>query len=129
MLTPKDPSAAFFLPFTRFWELLAGAWLALRSPVGTAAAPPRRHALAEMAAVVGLALVLVACFILDDQAAFPGWRALLPVIGCLLMMTATPATRWMHWLLSRPALVWIGLVSYPLYLWHWPLLSFARIHA
>ncbi|MEN1973160.1 acyltransferase family protein [Luteimonas sp. MJ204] len=129
MLTPKDPSAAFFLPLTRFWELLAGAWLALRSPVGTAAAPPRRRALAEMAAVVGLAMVLAACFILDDQAAFPGWRALLPVIGCVLMLTATPAARWMRWLLSRPALVWIGLVSYPLYLWHWPLLSFARIHA
>ncbi|MEN1942120.1 acyltransferase family protein [Luteimonas sp. MJ174] len=128
LLTRKDPSAAFFLPFTRFWELLAGAWWALRTPGARAAAPPRR-AFAEAAAVGGLALVLAACFAFDDQVAFPGWRALLPVAGCLLMLAAMPGAPWLRWLLSRPAVVWIGLVSYPLYLWHWPLLSFARIHA
>ncbi|MGY0650991.1 acyltransferase family protein [Luteimonas sp. A537] len=128
LLTRSDPSAAFFLPFTRFWELLAGAWWALRTPAARSPAPPRR-ALAEAAAVAGLALVLAAFFAFDDQASFPGWRALLPVAGCLLMLAAMPGAPWMRWLLSRPAVVWIGLVSYPLYLWHWPLLSFARIHA
>lgn len=126
LLTPRDPGAAFFLPFTRFWELLAGALLALRA---VDAPRPAGRWPAEAAAFGGLALVLATCFLIDDQSPFPGWRALLPVIGCVLLVAAAPATRWARGLLSLPALVWIGLVSYPLYLWHWPLLSFARIEA
>ena len=133
-LTPRDPAGAFFLPFTRFWELLAGAWLALHAARAVASQPgeapePARPLRADAAAFTGLALVLLACFTFDDQAPFPGWRALLPVAGCVLLVAATPGSRWMHRLLSLRALVGIGLLSYPLYLWHWPLLSFARIQA
>ncbi|MBJ7575238.1 acyltransferase family protein [Luteimonas sp. MC1828] len=129
-LTARDASAAFYLPFTRFWELLAGAWLAHR--LGSTVAPAasgRTRITAELAAFSGLALIIAACVGLSDQSPFPGWRALLPVAGTALLIAAVPATGWAQRLLSLRALVWIGLVSYPLYLWHWPLLSFARIHA
>ena len=128
-LTPADASGAFFLPFTRFWELLAGAALALRAGgQGPASARLHRPA-ADAVAAAGLALVLAACILFDDQAPFPGWRALVPVAGCVLLIAAAPAARWTRALLSLRPLVWIGLVSYPLYLWHWPLLVFARIHS
>ncbi|NLA69066.1 MAG: acyltransferase [Gammaproteobacteria bacterium] len=128
LLTPRDPGSAFFLPFTRFWELLAGAWLALR--LRDAGGGSRmRPAVADALALAGLALVLATCLLLDDQSPFPGWRALPPVAGSMLLVLAAPGSRWTRWLLTRRWLVWIGLVSYPLYLWHWPLLSFGRIHA
>ncbi len=127
-LTPPDPAAAFYLPFTRFWELLAGgvvAHLHVAAATSTPARPSRRP---DVAAWAGLALVLAAVLALDDQSPFPGWRALPPVAGAVLLVAAGAGTRVAR-LLSMRVLVWVGLVSYPLYLWHWPLLSFARIDA
>ena len=73
-----------------------------------------------------MALIAVAAVILDSHRAFPGWWAVLPVAGSALLLSA-PAAWVNRVVLASPPLVWIGLISYPLYLWHWPLLVFAGI--
>ena len=73
-----------------------------------------------------MALIAVAAVILDSHRAFPGWWAVLPVAGSALLLSA-PAAWVNRVVLASPPLVWIGLISYPLYLWHWPLLVFCGI--
>jgi peptidoglycan/LPS O-acetylase OafA/YrhL len=85
-LTPRDPSAAFYLPLTRFWELMAGSALAYHVHYGS---PGRRMADAKAAA--GLALVAAGIALLSAGRAFPGWWALLPVVGSSLLIAAGPA--------------------------------------
>jgi peptidoglycan/LPS O-acetylase OafA/YrhL len=65
-------------------------------------------------------------FILDKDKTFPGWWALLPTVGALLILEAGPKA-FCNRLLSSKVFVWFGLISFPLYLWHWPLLAFLRI--
>jgi hypothetical protein len=64
---------------------------------------------------------------IGKELAFPGYWALIPVIGTLLILMAGPNAWINRFILSNKVAVWFGLISYPLYLWHWPLLSFARI--
>jgi hypothetical protein len=68
-------------------------------------------------------LVVAAAVVLDTSRAFPGWWAVLPVLGSALLLSAPHAWGCRH-VLANPVMVWIGLISYPLYLWHWPLLVF-----
>lgn len=116
-----NPVATFYLPFTRAWELLAGAALAC----GWSRISQTSRA-SNWRASAGLLLIAVAVVLLDDKSAFPGWWALLPVVGGVLLLSA-PAAWLCRTLLASPPLVWIGLISYPLYLWHWPLLVFFGI--
>ena len=121
-LVELRPSAAFYLPVTRFWELLVGAglaWVALHG------AP--RPGFANAKAWLGALLVILGFVLLNAGRAFPGWWALLPVLGTGLLIAAGPQAWLNRKILAHPALVFVGLISYPLYLWHWPLLSYARI--
>ena len=120
-LIGSNPVATFYLPFTRAWELAAGAALACSwSQVS------QTGAASNLRACVGLLLIAVAAGVLDTKSAFPGWWAVLPVAGGALLLSAPAAWGCRRLLASRP-LVWIGLISYPLYLWHWPLLVFFGI--
>lgn len=120
-----QPSAVFYLPFTRVWELGAGGVLACWQ-----AEPRTRHALdakqANGVSVLALLALVVAGVCIDDRKPFPGWWALLPVLATVTLIAVGPRA-WANRLLAASPLVKLGLVSYPLYLWHWPLLSFARI--
>ncbi len=127
-----DPVATFFLPQTRGWELLLGVLLAHAE----AGAPGRLTDLirrlngslpANLRAGLGAGLVLAGLLLLGPDARFPGWWALLPTLGTMLLLSAGPEAWLSRRLLASPVAVFLGLVSYPLYLWHWPLLSFARI--
>jgi peptidoglycan/LPS O-acetylase OafA/YrhL len=120
-LIGSNPVATFYLPFTRAWELAIGALLACGwSQIGQTS-----HA-SNLRAAIGLVLIAVAAGVLDTQRAFPGWWALLPVTGSALLLSAP--TAWVcRRVLASPPMVWIGLISYPLYLWHWPLLVFFAI--
>jgi len=120
-LIGSNPIATFYLPFTRAWELLAGAVLACswNEVSQTFAASNRR-------ASIGLVLIATVAGVLDTKSAFPGWWAVLPVAGAALLLSA-PAAWFCRTLLASRPLVWIGLISYPLYLWHWPLLVFFGI--
>lgn len=121
-LVGQHPTSAFYLPFTRFWELLGGSLLAF---MFTGRSIGIRHP--NAISFVGVALIALALALLDGERAFPGWWALLPVAGTMLVIAAGPAAWPNRRLFSQRAVVYVGLVSYPLYLWHWPLLSYARI--
>jgi peptidoglycan/LPS O-acetylase OafA/YrhL len=120
-LIGSNPVATFYLPFTRAFELAAGAALACGwSRISQDSRASNRRA------AIGLLLIVLAAGVLDTQRAFPGWWALLPVGGAALLLSAPSAWGCRH-VLASPPLVWIGLISYPLYLWHWPLLVFFGI--
>ncbi|HEY3858787.1 MAG TPA: acyltransferase, partial [Gammaproteobacteria bacterium] len=117
------PDADFYSPLSRFWELMLGGALAYVTLHRPALLPKSGNLLA----VLGLVMIAAGLRFIRADDAFPGWWALLPAVGTLLLMTA-PTTAWInrHLLSNRP-MVGIGLISYPLYLWHLPLLAMARI--
>ncbi|MGY4178456.1 peptidoglycan/LPS O-acetylase OafA/YrhL [Bradyrhizobium sp. USDA 4518] len=119
-LSRTNISDAFYLPMPRFWELLAGAALAIASP---AIISPRAR---SVISGLGLLALIAALALLEPATRFPGWFALLPVLGASAIILAGPYAI-LNRALSHPALVKIGLISYPLYLWHWPLISYAYI--
>lgn len=119
----RNPDAAFFLLPMRAWELLCGAMLAV------VPSPVSRFIPWVYEAVSGLGLLSVLCamFALDKFTQFPGWAALLPVLGTVAIIWGnghrqTGVAR----LLSHPAMVGVGLISYSLYLWHWPVFVYAN---
>jgi peptidoglycan/LPS O-acetylase OafA/YrhL len=115
---------AFYLPYDRFWELLAGGGLAYAIVFHRFDDAVRfRNTLA----VVALTLLGIAVFCLDNTMRFPGWWTLLPVAAGVMLIVAGPSAWPNRFILSNPPMVLIGLISYPLYLWHWPLLSLGRI--
>jgi peptidoglycan/LPS O-acetylase OafA/YrhL len=135
VLTYINPMAAFYLPVTRFWELMLGAALAYYVNVRGAARAsgetsllPMRGPSLQLVAGCGVVLLVVALLCINPQSAFPGWWALLPTLGTFLLIAARGS--WINRaVLSNRLLVGIGLISYPLYLWHWVLLTIARIAA
>lgn len=143
----QDLAGAFYLPHMRFWELLSGsilAWLMLQKKhffVGVREqnvvgfCPPfiqktlviDRASLLNVCSFVGCALVAYGFWEIDKTMKFPGTLALLPVFGASLIILAGSGAWINRNILSSKIAVWLGLISFPLYLWHWPLLSFARI--
>lgn len=144
-----DAVKAFFYPHTRFWELMAGAllayvqvfhawpawlskgirWLIFNRVLFRDVPPENRQPalLANLAAGLGLLLILASIASYRATMSWPGSRALAPVLGAVLLIAAGPQAWVNRKLLAIKPMVWIGLISYPLYLWHWPLLSYLRI--
>jgi peptidoglycan/LPS O-acetylase OafA/YrhL len=141
----SDTIEDFYSPQTRFWELLAGALLAgvmlnrrdlvsafeaRPSRWGTmirSIAPAGQDALRNALSILGALSILTGILMSTKDARFPGFWAVLPVMGAVLIIAAGSRPWLNRRLLSSRILVWFGLISFPLYLWHWPLLSFARI--
>jgi peptidoglycan/LPS O-acetylase OafA/YrhL len=118
---------AFYLPFSRVWELALGSCLATMPPALGRFSKSCSPMLRNLVSWAGVGLIIVAVFMFDASTNFPGWRALLPTIGTVLIIWSGPAAWLNSVLLRHPAAVLIGLISYPIYLWHWPLLSFLSI--
>lgn len=119
ILVQSWPKSAFYHLPSRGWELLAGAMLAMGF-----APTIKARALAEVLSMLGLALMLVPVFLYDKETVFPGLSALPPVLGCALVIHAEGAFRTrVGALLSLPPVVFLGLISYSLYLWHWPVFA------
>ncbi|EKT4522804.1 acyltransferase [Pseudomonas putida] len=124
-----SPVATFFLLPSRAWELLAGsilAWAALQN-WWRAERSAARAAIENASSLFGVALIVLAMFYVQASDAFPGWYAAAPVVGAVMLIAAGPQALLNKLLFSNRLAVFIGLISFPLYLWHWPLLSFARI--
>jgi peptidoglycan/LPS O-acetylase OafA/YrhL len=121
------PSAVFYLPFTRVWELGVGGLLACWQGAPKFARPALDPKWANGVSLLALLSLVVAGACIDDRMPFPGWWALLPVLGTAALIAVGPRAWSNRKLLGASPLVKLGLISYPLYLWHWPLLTFARI--
>lgn len=144
---------SFYLPYCRFWELSIGALLAyivnyhlgfiesthnllikyritdcianliFRNPTDN----NKKNIIKNILSVAGICLIIFGIFKVKNDLNFPGYIALVPVIGTLLIIAAGREAIVNKYILSNRIMVFLGLISYPLYLWHWPLLSFAYI--
>jgi hypothetical protein len=127
VMVRADPVGTFYFPHTRFWELMIGSILACLTVFHSRWVTPGTASRANLLAWLAAALIAIGILVIDAARAFPGWWALLPTLGTALFIAAGPNTWLNRRVLAHPALVAIGLISYPLYLWHWPLLSLARV--
>jgi peptidoglycan/LPS O-acetylase OafA/YrhL len=143
----SDAVAAFYSPQTRFWELLTGSVLAyitlykqnlfatFKKKLGVClsliicAKEPdiKDNTLRNAQSILGATFIIIGMMVITKEKSFPGWWAFFPTVGAVLIISADMGAWLNRAILSNRVLVWFGLISFPLYLWHWPLLSFARI--
>ncbi|MFI0545403.1 MAG: acyltransferase family protein [Brachymonas sp.] len=130
--TGMNASAAFFSPLSRFWEIGAGClagFVMSHAPARAAWSAfvqqqPQLIALGNALAAAGL---VWSCVFVTDKMPFPGWVALPAIASTVFLILSFESQSWVHKLLSLKPMVAVGLISYPLYLWHWPILSFLHI--
>ncbi|MCC3762504.1 acyltransferase family protein [Glycomyces sp. TRM65418] len=120
LVTEQSQPTAYYAAHTRAWELAAGAFLALVLP----ALKKTPRILGWILGIAGLAAIVAAAVLYDDATAFPGYTALLPVAGTMLVIVAGsgPAANPASSLLGTAPFQFVGRISYSLYLWHWPIL-------
>ena len=118
-VTSSTPGLAYYQPWMRFWELAVG--------VLVAHVPLRLSARwKEVCCGAGLALILGVATAAQLRG-FPGWWTTLPVAGAALVIASGPDTAIGRRVLANPPMIFVGKISYPFYLWHWPLLAFAWV--
>ncbi|HDS1816348.1 TPA: acyltransferase [Pseudomonas putida] len=118
----RDPSFAYYMLPSRAGELLIGALLFLWKDSRSISA-----ATANVAGLVGMIMVVGALFLLDEKKGFPGVRSIIPSVGAaLLILSGINQANALSKLLGNPVARYIGLRSFSLYLWHWPVLAFYR---
>ena len=113
----RNPSLAFYSPFSRAWQLAAGGLAAIYY-LGKDVKKFR------FIGLIGLMLVIFSFFVIDGSNNWPGFLTVLPTLGTLLMLLDDSPKSLKNRLLSLRVLVFLGKISFPLYLWHWPILSF-----
>lgn len=143
----QNAIATFYSPQTRFWELLSGsllAWVTLYKKAAFDNITNKidcyitfilfrekeiacRKITSNALSFFGVLLLAYGFWRINKNLSFPGMWALIPVLGAVLILSADPKAFFNRTVLSNKIAVWFGLISFPLYLWHWPLLSFARI--
>lgn len=145
IIMTTDPSQGFYSPITRFWEILAGtslAWITLykrdffnkikwsinKTLLSVIRAETHNFDIvAHTTSITGVLMLFVGYCLYTESLAFPGVYALLPVCGAFLLIMSGPDAIINKYILSSRVFIWVGLISFPLYLWHWPLLSFSYI--
>ncbi|RHY48732.1 hypothetical protein DYB30_011358 [Aphanomyces astaci] len=125
---------SFYFPLSRFWQMAVGGLLAyINLPaIGDYSKltqhltdMPTTHSVAF--SVCGLAAIAVGYVVIDESMAFPGYWSLLPTLGTASLILAGPSTFINKYMLGNSAMTFIGQISYALYLWHWPLLVYAKL--
>ncbi len=130
-LVEVDPTKTFYLPQYRFFELALGgilSWGGLYQPKNSI--QPKWFTekwLKNVLSFIGLSVLLIIFGQFSKETVFPGKMALLPIFATAFIIWAGPDSWLNRKILSNKILVWFGLISFPLYLWHWPILSFGRI--
>ncbi|RMQ98447.1 hypothetical protein ALP94_04610 [Pseudomonas savastanoi pv. glycinea] len=118
--------ALFYSPYTRFWELIVGGVIAYFS-ISSKRVEMSSALLSEGLSVVGVLLLTAGLIKVSSNLRYPGVWALIPTIGAACIISAGPNAWINRILLSNKLLVGVGLISFPLYLWHWPILVFLRL--
>lgn len=133
LLTTRSQAAGFYLPFGRLWELACGGLMACIQWQRNLGCSSGSHAEAEGQGVrnvmgwSGIALLAATQGASINADAFPGFYAVAVVLAAAMLVLAGPGAWFNRKVLAHPVLVYVGRLSYPLYLWHWPLLVFARL--
>ena len=142
----EDTVATFYSPLTRMWEILLGSLLAwftvfkkdsltsfnLRmnnhlSSINILNKIKSQHLFSNFLSILSAILFLIGFIAITEKSYFPGFWALIPALGAVIIIMAGPEAWINKKILSNKVAVWFGLISYPLYLWHWPLLTYGRI--
>jgi peptidoglycan/LPS O-acetylase OafA/YrhL len=122
-LIKEKQMAAFYLTVPRFWELVVGGVLAYLISKNIFFKERNKN----IYSILGFLLILFSFFLIHKNAAFPGWIVLMPVLGTFFFIAAGSTAFINKKIFSNKIMIWTGLISYPLYLWHWPLLSYLKI--
>lgn len=136
-----NTEATFYLPITRIWEIISGsllAWITHKSRlqvltsyskklISPIAVKPAKKLILNFVSILGLSSLLFGIYKFDSGLPYPGFFAVLPVLGTIFIIVSSEDAWVNRVILSNKLLCWFGLISYPLYLWHWPILSFASI--
>jgi peptidoglycan/LPS O-acetylase OafA/YrhL len=130
----SDSIGAFYSPQTRYWELLCGSFLASLTLFGVQKnfftyyiSKINETFFNNLLSILGFFLIIICLFALDRDSYSTGLFALLPTLGTFFIILATQDAWINRVILSNKTLVWFGLISFPLYLWHWPLLVFSKL--
>ncbi len=133
IIVANDLIANYYSPLTRFWELLIGAGLAkITFDIGKGVQyfclqDKYKRSLLNFLSFGGALLIAFGLVYISKNEGFKASLLLFPVLGCTLLIAAGESAWLNRHILSNKIIVWFGLISYPLYLWHWPLLSFVKI--
>tara|TARA_R110001583_G_scaffold116577_1_gene267356 strand:- start:6184 stop:8061 length:1878 start_codon:yes stop_codon:yes gene_type:complete len=122
-LVRTDPSLAFFISPTRFWQFIVGGLLALN--LHRMALP---KTLSNVIGFGGLAALIICLFKYDEATLFPGINAIVPTLATLCVIWAGSVTGVFSWLMALPINKFFGNISYSLYLWHWPVIVFYTLN-
>jgi peptidoglycan/LPS O-acetylase OafA/YrhL len=130
-LSSINTNTAFYAPHTRFWQLLIGSFLAYLTISGETKKTNRflayRIDYSNITSLIGSFLIILGFALITRERSFPSWWALFPTVGTVMIIFAGKEAWINQKILSNRALVWFGLISYPLYLWHWPVLFYMKI--
>jgi len=122
--TYQYASAAFYFMPLRAWELFIGSMLALWEP-----STPIKTGFRNILSIIGIGAIFASIFIFSDETIFPGWAAILPVLGsAFVIFGGMDSQTFIRKFLGSAPLVFIGKISYSLYLWHWPLLVMGKYY-
>ena len=123
--TNVDPSAAFYLIPTRAWELFLGSILALR-----VLPRPKNQYIFEIISIIGILLIAYSVFYYTPDTNFPGFAAVAPTLGsAFIIYSGSSSQPFVSKILSLRPIVFVGLISYSLYLWHWPVIVYTKIYS
>lgn len=124
-LTQSTPHSAYFLLPARAFELMMGAALA----INYANLPKLNKSINHVLSLIGLGLILIPAFVISKASSFPGLNAFWPCLGAILMIISGKDVEHpgiVNRIISHKTVVFVGLISYSLYLWHWPIISFTQ---
>lgn len=124
LMAVRNPDLNFYLPFSRFWELAVGSILAYRELNYKVSNEGRG---ARILPMLGLYLIVYSIVFFDSQTPHPSFHTLIPIIGVALIIGFSSKDELVGKVLGSKPFVWIGLISYSAYLWHFPIFAFSRM--
>ena len=119
-----NPDLNFFLPFSRFWELAFGSILAFKE---ISKGQKNHQYLSRSLPLVGLSMIIYSVLYFDSATPHPSFATIIPILGVGLLIGFCSKDDWVGKVLGSKPFVWIGLISYSAYLWHFPIFAFSRL--